>query len=51
MYRVFWQYPVSQLLGSTLIGVVWGILYVKRGHETAVLSHTFQDWLPFALSA
>ena len=51
MYQTFWQYPVSQFLGSTLVGVVWGILYVKRGYETAVLSHTFQDWLPFALFA
>lgn len=51
MYQVFWQYPISQFLASTLVGVVWGILYVKRGYETAVLSHTFQDWLPLALFA
>lgn len=51
MYQTFWQYPVSQFLGSTLVGVVWGILYVKRGYETAVLGHTLQDWLPFALFA
>lgn len=52
-YRTFWQFPISQLTASALIGLVWGYTYVKRGYETAVLAHTLQDSLPliaFALS-
>ena len=49
MYRVFWQFPISQFLASTLIGVVWGYVFVKRGYETAVLGHTLSDWIPFML--
>jgi membrane protease YdiL (CAAX protease family) len=49
MYRVFWQFPISQFLASTLIGVVWGYVFVKRGYETAVLGHTLSDWIPFIL--
>jgi membrane protease YdiL (CAAX protease family) len=49
MYRTFWQFPISQLLSSTLIGLMWGYAYVKRGYETAVLAHTFSDWIPMLL--
>ena len=49
MYRTFWQFPISQLVSTTLIGLVWGYGYAKRGYETAVLAHTFSDWLPMIL--
>jgi membrane protease YdiL (CAAX protease family) len=49
MYRVFWQFPISQFLASTLIGIVWGYVFVKRGYETTVLGHTLSDWIPFML--
>jgi membrane protease YdiL (CAAX protease family) len=49
LYRTFWRFPASQFLASTLIGVVLGYVYVKRGYETAVLGHTFGDWIPFLL--
>jgi membrane protease YdiL (CAAX protease family) len=49
MYQVFLQYPISQFLASTLIGMIWGVLYVRRGYETAVLSHTLSDWLPLVI--
>ncbi len=46
MYRVFWQFPISQFTASALIGLVWGYLFTKRGFGTAVLGHTLSDWLP-----
>jgi membrane protease YdiL (CAAX protease family) len=49
MYRTFWEFPISQLISTTLIGLVWGYAYVKRGFETAVLAHTLSDWLPVLL--
>jgi membrane protease YdiL (CAAX protease family) len=49
MYRIFWQFPVSQFLASTLIGAVWGYAFVRRGYETVVLGHTLSDWIPFML--
>ena len=49
MYRAFWQFAISQLVSSTLIGLVWGYAYVKRGYESAVLAHTFSDWIPVVL--
>ena len=49
MYRVFWQFPISQFLASTLIGIVWGTVFARRGYETAVLAHTLSDWLPFLI--
>lgn len=49
MYRIFWQFPISQFIGSTLIGLVWGYLYVKRGYETTVLGHTLSNWLPLMI--
>lgn len=48
-YLTFWHYPISQFLSSTFIGILWGWVYTWRGYETAVLSHTLSDWLPFAL--
>jgi len=51
MYRIFWQFPISQFLGSTLIGMIWGYLFVKRGYETTVLGHTLSDWLPLMIFA
>jgi membrane protease YdiL (CAAX protease family) len=51
MYRIFWQFPISQFLGSTLIGLVWGYLYIKRGYETTVLGHTLSNWLPLLFFA
>jgi len=49
MYRIFWQFPISQFTASTLIGLVWGYLFVKRGYGTTVLGHTLSDWLPLML--
>ena len=49
MYRTNWQFPISQFIASTLIGLVWGYLFIKRGFETAVLGHTLSDWLPMML--
>jgi membrane protease YdiL (CAAX protease family) len=49
MYRTFWQFPISQLVSSSLIGLLWGYAYVERGYETVVLAHTFSDWIPVLL--
>ena len=49
MYMVFRQFPVSQFLASTLVGIVMGYLYVRRGYETCVLGHTLSDWLPWVV--
>ena len=49
MYLTFWKYPLSQFLASSLIGLVWGYAYARRGYETAVLSHTLSDWVPILL--
>jgi membrane protease YdiL (CAAX protease family) len=49
MYRIFWQFPISQFLASTLIGAVWGYAFVRRGYETVVLGHALSDWIPFIL--
>jgi membrane protease YdiL (CAAX protease family) len=51
MYRIFWQFPVSQFIASTLIGMVWGYLFIKRGYETTVLGHTLTNWLPLMVFA
>jgi membrane protease YdiL (CAAX protease family) len=51
LYRTFWRFPASQFLASSLIGILLGYVYVKRGYESAVLSHTFGDWIPFLLFA
>ena len=44
-YAQFWQYPVAQVVGTLAISVVWGILYVKRGLESAIVGHTLADWI------
>ncbi len=49
LYRTFLQFPASQFLASSLVGGVLGYVYVRRGYETAVLGHTFGDWIPFLL--
>jgi hypothetical protein len=38
-------------MASTLIGLVWGYLFIKRGYETTVLGHTFSNWLPLMFFA
>lgn len=45
LYEMFWAFPISQFLASTATGLVWGLVYVKRGYEAAVLGHTLGDWL------
>jgi membrane protease YdiL (CAAX protease family) len=49
MYLTFLQFPVSQFLASSLIGAVWGLVYVRRGYGTVVLAHTLSNWLPFLI--
>ena len=49
MYRAFWEFPVSQVLASTLAGVVLGYVYVRRGFETVVLGHTLSNWMPLVI--
>lgn len=44
-YLQFLQYPVAQVMGTVFISAVWGILYVKRGLESAILGHTLADWV------
>ena len=44
-YAQFWHYPVAQLVGTVGISLVWGILYVKRGLESAIMGHTLADWI------
>ena len=48
-YLTFLKFPLSQFLASTLIGIIWGYVYVKRGYETVVLSHTMSNWIPMLL--
>jgi hypothetical protein len=47
LYRTFWQFPIGALASNVLVGGVWGILYVKRGLETAIAGHTLLDWFTF----
>jgi hypothetical protein len=47
LYRTFWQFPIGALVSNLLVGAVWGIVYVKRGLETAVVGHTLLDWFTF----
>ncbi len=49
LYLIFLKFPMSQFLATVSIGIVLGIAYVKRGVETAVLAHTFSDWIPIAV--
>lgn len=50
-YQTFWLFPVSQVLASSLIGIIWGSLYRWRGYETTVLAHTLSNWLPILIFA
>jgi membrane protease YdiL (CAAX protease family) len=50
-YQTFWLFPISQVLASSLIGVIWGYLYRWRGYEAAVLAHTLSNWLPILIFA
>jgi membrane protease YdiL (CAAX protease family) len=50
-YQTFWLFPISQVLASTLIGIIWGYLYRWRGYESAVLAHTLSNWLPILIFA
>jgi len=49
MYKVFWQYPISQFVAASLVGIILGYFYIKRGYETAVIGHTFADWIPMMI--
>jgi membrane protease YdiL (CAAX protease family) len=49
MYLKFWQFPISQFLATTLIGIVWGYAFTKRDYEAAVLSHTMSDGIAVLL--
>ncbi|KOA18841.1 CAAX amino terminal protease self- immunity [Clostridium homopropionicum DSM 5847] len=46
MYSIYWQYPITQFVSTSLAGMIFGYFYVKRGYETAVIGHTLADWLP-----
>lgn len=48
-YLAFWQHPMTEFLSKAFVGILWGWVYTWRGYETAVLSHTLSDWLPFML--
>ncbi len=49
-YRQYWERPISIFITSTVMGMVMGYVYLKRGYETAVLGHTLGDWVPLLLS-
>ena len=36
MYKVFWQFPKSQFVGTSLAGMIFGYFYMKREYETGV---------------
>lgn len=46
MYRVYWQMPVTQFINVLLGASIIGFIYIRRGFETSILSHTFADWIP-----
>lgn len=46
-YRTEWLFPIGALASNLLVGAVWGIVYVKRGLETAIAGHMLLDWLTF----
>jgi membrane protease YdiL (CAAX protease family) len=48
-YLTFWQHPMTEFLSKAFVGILLGFIYIWRGYETAVLSHTLSDWLPFVL--
>jgi membrane protease YdiL (CAAX protease family) len=49
MYLIYWQFPISQVVAGTLIGLVWGYLFTRRGYETVVLGHTLTNLIPMML--
>jgi membrane protease YdiL (CAAX protease family) len=48
-YLTFLKFPISQFVGSTLIGIVWGYVFTKRDYETTVLAHTMSNWIAVLL--
>lgn len=49
MYKVYWGFPIYQFISAAISGIVFGYIYTKRGYETAVIGHTFSDWLPILI--
>ncbi|WAG58392.1 CPBP family intramembrane metalloprotease (plasmid) [Clostridium estertheticum] len=49
MYKIYWGFPINQFVCATISGIVFGYIYTKRGYETAVIGHTFSDWLPILI--
>ena len=49
MYKVYWQYPLTQFTTVFLSGLVFGYFYKKQGFETVVLGHTLFDYICFVL--
>ena len=45
MYKVFWQFPLTQVTSVFLAGLIFGYAYKKRGFETSVLGHTLCDFV------
>ena len=45
-----WERPLSVFTMSAIMGFLMGIVYIKRGYETAVLGHTLGDWTGLLLS-
>jgi general stress protein CsbA len=50
LYHQYWERPLTVFTMSTIMGVVMGYVYLKRGYESAVLGHTLGDWIPMLLS-
>lgn len=48
-YKVYWQIPFTQFINVLFGGTITGYIYVKRGFESSVLTHTLADWLPLML--
>jgi membrane protease YdiL (CAAX protease family) len=46
MYKTFLQMPVSQVVATIPLGLIWGWLFLRKGYESAVAAHTLCDWLP-----
>jgi membrane protease YdiL (CAAX protease family) len=50
LYLYYWERPITIFTMSTVMGIVMGYVYLKYGYETAVLGHTFADWIPMMLA-
>jgi membrane protease YdiL (CAAX protease family) len=50
LYPQFWERPRTVFTMSTIMGVVMGYVYLKRGYESAVVGHTLGDWIPLLIS-